>query len=115
MTRKKWLVLMILLLSGPTWFPLSLELIAVIEFLGILGIGSVYSSYAQYWCNHPSTKHYWRLATSWDFQPQTFLEPKLLGVNPQLLFHFIPVKSIMVWSAFLWLGMTLVAEYWSRL
>ncbi|MBR9788327.1 MAG: hypothetical protein GYB40_10365 [Vibrionaceae bacterium] len=98
MKNKKWIFAAILLLSGPTLLPFSLELIGLIELFGLLGLWTVYSSYAQYLINHPYVKRGLRLATSWDMQPQLLFSLQELKTYPQLAIHILPFRSLLMWA-----------------
>ncbi len=98
MRNKKWVFAAILLIGGPSLLPFSLEVISAIELFGLLGLWTIYSSYAEYLVNHPRFKIGVCLATSWDFQPQILFSPSELKACPQLIFHMLPVQSAMVWT-----------------
>ncbi len=98
MRNKKWMFAAILLISGPSLLPFSLEVISLIELFGFLGLWTIYSSYAEYLVNHPRFKRGLSLATIWDFQPQMLFSSSELKACPQLVFHMFPVQSIMVWT-----------------
>ncbi|EKF9749724.1 hypothetical protein Q5N45_12030 [Vibrio cholerae] len=98
MINKKWVFAAILLIGGPSLLPFSLEVISAIELFGFLGVWTIYSSYAEYLLNHPRFKRGLCLARSWDFQPQMLFSISELKACPQLVFHMLPVQSIMVWT-----------------
>ncbi|MGR5325976.1 hypothetical protein [Vibrio alfacsensis] len=98
MRNKKWIFAAIILIGGPSLLPFSLEVISLIELFGLLGLWTIYSSYAEYLINHPRFKRGCRLATSWDYQPQMLFSPSELKACPQLVFHMLPVQSLMVWT-----------------
>ncbi|MGF1689163.1 hypothetical protein L4C36_21250 [Photobacterium japonica] len=98
MNNKKWLCAAILLIGGPSLLPFSLEVIVLIELFGVLGLWTIYASYAQYLANHPNVKSALRVATSWDVQPQMLFSLRDLKAYPPLVFHMLPVQSILVWS-----------------
>ncbi|EHH3729817.1 hypothetical protein J7290_001537 [Vibrio parahaemolyticus] len=98
MRNKKWVFGAILLIGGPSLLPFSLEVISAIELFGFLGLWTIYSSYAEYLVNHSRFKRGLCLATSWDFQPQMWFSLSELKACPQLVFHMLPVQSIMVWT-----------------
>ncbi|KFK48206.1 hypothetical protein JS87_22915 [Vibrio vulnificus] len=98
MRSKKWVFAAILLIGGPSLLSFSLEVISAIELFGFLGLWTIYSSYAEYLVNHPRFKRGFCLATSWDFQPQMLFSLSELKACPQLVFHMVPVQSIMVWT-----------------
>lgn len=98
MINRKWIFAAILLIGGPSLLPFSLEVISIIELFGLLGLWTIYSSYAEYLVNHPWFKRGLRLATSWDFQPQMLLSLRELRACPQLVFHMLPVQSVMIWA-----------------
>ncbi len=98
MRNRKWIFAAILLIGGPSLLPFSLEVISLIELFGFLGLWTIYSSYAEYLVNHPRFKRGLSLATSWDFQPQMLFSLSELKACPQLVFHMLPVQSVMVWT-----------------
>lgn len=98
MRNKKWMFAAILLISGPSLLPFSLEVISLIELFDFLGLWTIYSSYAEYLVNHPRFKRGLSLAISWDFQPQMLFSLSELKACPQLVFHMLPVQSVMVWT-----------------
>ena len=98
MKNRKWIFAAILLIGGPSFLPFSLEVITLIELFGFLGLWTIYSSYAVYLVNHPRFKRGLCLATSLDFQPQMLFSLRDLKACPQLVFHMLPVQSVMVWT-----------------
>ena len=98
MKNKRWLFAAILLIGGPSLLPFSLEVIVLIELFGVLGLWTIYASYAHYLVNHPNVKSALRVATSWDVQPQMLFPFSDLKAYPPLVFHMLPVQSVLVWS-----------------
>ncbi|CAE6948729.1 hypothetical protein ACOMICROBIO_FLGHMIGD_02979 [Vibrio sp. B1FLJ16] len=111
MKSKKWIFVVLLLLGGPTLLPFSLELIGLIELFGMLGLWTIYSSYAQYLLNHPHVKYGISLATSWDMQPQMYFSVQDLKAYPQLAVHMLPLRSIVLWSIHVLFWGSLVEVY----
>ncbi|WP_282150727.1 hypothetical protein [Vibrio diabolicus] len=74
MKNKMWFFAIILLIGGPSLLPFSLEVISIIELFGLLGLWTVYSSYAEYLIKHPRLKRGASLATCWDLQPALLLK-----------------------------------------
>lgn len=58
MNRKIWLFIAIVLLSGPSVLPISLEAFFLVELVGFLGIWSMCSSYVYAICAHPYTRRF---------------------------------------------------------
>lgn len=98
MKNKMWIFAIILLIGGPSLLPFSLEVISLIELFGLLGLWTVYSSYAEYLIKHPRLKRGASLATCWDLQPQILFSFRDIKVFPPLIFHMFPVQSVLVWS-----------------
>ncbi len=99
MKNKKWIfAAILLLLSGPSLLPFSLEVISLIELFGVLGLFTIYSTYVEYLVNHPRFKRGLQLATSWDAQPQMLFSLSDLKSYPPLAFHMFPIHSVLVWS-----------------
>ncbi|OOF28278.1 hypothetical protein BZJ18_05320 [Salinivibrio sp. IB872] len=98
MRNRKWIFAAIFLIGGPSLLPFSIEVIALVELLGFLGIWTMYSSYAEYLVNHPRYKRGLCLATSWDLQPQMLFSASELKACPQLVFHMFPVQSVIIWT-----------------
>ncbi|YCO04934.1 hypothetical protein ACB087_15700 [Vibrio sp. VNB-15] len=98
MNRKVWLFLAIILLSGPTLLPFGLEVISLIELIGVLGIWSLCSSYVLYLYSHPYTRRFWACITSPEQHLLIFIRMADLKRYPFLFIHLLPYRSVVAWS-----------------
>ncbi len=98
MNRKIWLFIAIVLLSGPTVLPISLEAFFLVELVGFLGIWSICSSYVYAICAHPYTRRFWACFTSPEQHWLTHFQIMELIRYPSLLVHMLPYRSVIAWS-----------------
>ncbi len=98
MNRKIWLFLAIVLLSGPSVLPISLEVFFLVELVGFLGIWSICSSYLHAICAHPFTRRFWACFSSPEQHLLTHLQIMELKRYPSLLVHMLPYRSVIAWS-----------------
>ena len=85
MNRKIWLFIAIVLLSGPSMLPISLEAFFLAELVGFLGIWSICSSYVYAIYAHPYTRRFWVCFTSPEQHCLTHLQMMELRRHPSLL------------------------------
>ncbi|MFQ6370880.1 hypothetical protein [Shewanella sp. YIC-542] len=102
MSKKKWLLCGLLLLSGPTWFPMALEFIALTEILGVFGLFTLYSSYAKYMFLHPAFQRFLHFLMIFD--PHRLMLPKraIWLREPRKLLYALPLRSLLFWSVVPW-------------
>ncbi|WP_082037711.1 hypothetical protein [Vibrio hyugaensis] len=98
MNRNTWFLLAILLLSGPTVLPISLEVFFLVELIGFLGIWSICSSYMFAFYSHPYIRRFWVCLTSPEQHLLTYLHVTEIKRCPSLFVHLLPYRSAVAWS-----------------
>ncbi|MBE5173211.1 hypothetical protein HJ046_18925 [Vibrio parahaemolyticus] len=96
MTYKQWLFAAVLLLSGPTLLPFTLEAIVLIEIIGMAGVVALYSAYSQWLFKHSLTVRACEVAKSLDIQPQRVITKPDLRYLPYLFPHYLPINTLLV-------------------
>jgi hypothetical protein len=96
MKHRKWVIAGVLLLTSPSLLPFSLEVIALVELFGLVGLWTIYSTYVTYWINHPVVKRIQNLVTTLDAQPQMCFSISAIKKHPQLLAHMFPIKGLLL-------------------
>lgn len=98
MKNKKWIFAALLLVSGPTLLPFTLEFIALIEVMSGIGVFVIYSSYAKYLLAHPYVRRFYLLVTCFDGGDSFVPDWSVVKKSPDLLIHALPIKSLLFWS-----------------